>query len=76
MVNRCLVPLTSFLEPGLQPNGKNLPAWFAHDQTRPLAFFAGVFGPQWWLGETRKADSHMIAVRSYFWARLFSIRGG
>lgn len=41
--NRCVVPFTSFSEPG--PDKK--PVWFALDETRPLAFFAGVTVPQW-----------------------------
>jgi len=41
--NRCLVPFTSFSEPELQPNGSRPPAWFALDETRPLAFFAGIW---------------------------------
>ncbi len=50
--NRCLVPFTRFAEPdrprrereGLDytPN-----VWFARDETEPLAFFAGVWVPQW-----------------------------
>lgn len=41
--NRCVVPFTSFSEPG--PDKK--PVWFALNETRPLAFFAGVTVPQW-----------------------------
>ncbi|WP_439598011.1 SOS response-associated peptidase [Falsiroseomonas sp.] len=44
---RCLVPLTSFSEPELQPDGKRPPAWFALSPERPLAFFAGIWTPQW-----------------------------
>ena len=39
--NRCLVPFTSFSEPEPQPDGRRPPVWFAFDETRPLAFFAG-----------------------------------
>lgn len=45
--NRCLVPLTSFAEPETLPDGKKQNAWFALDESRPLAFFAGVWVPQW-----------------------------
>ncbi len=45
--NRCLVPFTSFSEPEPQPDGKRPPAWFALSQDRPLAFFAGIWTPQW-----------------------------
>jgi putative SOS response-associated peptidase YedK len=45
--SRCVVPLTSFAEPEPQPNGSRPPAWFALDESRPLAFFAGIWTPQW-----------------------------
>ena len=41
--SRCLVPFTSFSEPGQSPEGKSEPVWFALDETRPLAFFAGIW---------------------------------
>jgi putative SOS response-associated peptidase YedK len=40
---RCLVPFTSFSEPGTTPNGKSEPVWFALAQDRPMAFFAGIW---------------------------------
>jgi len=45
--SRCIVPFTSFSEPEPQPDGKRPPAWFAFDESRPLAFFAGVWVPKW-----------------------------
>jgi putative SOS response-associated peptidase YedK len=47
--HRCLVPLTAFSEPDRGPDGKSVPAWFALGQgdERPLAFFAGIWTPQW-----------------------------
>jgi putative SOS response-associated peptidase YedK len=45
--NRCLVPFSSFSESETLPDGKKRPAWFALDETRPLAFFAGIWVPQW-----------------------------
>lgn len=39
--NRCLVPWTSFCEPD-QVSGSLKPIWFALDESRPMAFFAGV----------------------------------
>ena len=50
---RCLVPFTSFSEPGLNAEGKSEPVWFALDDRRPLAFFAGI-----WTGwtSTRKVS--------------------
>jgi putative SOS response-associated peptidase YedK len=41
--NRCVVPFTSFSENELQPDGSRPPAWFAFDESRPLAFFAGIW---------------------------------
>lgn len=41
--NRCLVPFTSFAEPDNGTFGGKLPVWFAFDETRPLACFAGVW---------------------------------
>jgi putative SOS response-associated peptidase YedK len=50
---RCLVPFSSFSEPGLNAEGKSEPVWFALDESRPLAFFAGI-----WTGwtSTRKVS--------------------
>jgi len=45
--NRCLVPLTSFAEPEVMPDGSRPNAWFALDDSRPLAFFAGIYVPAW-----------------------------
>lgn len=48
--NRCLVPVTSFAEPDpkSKPEGGATPnAWFALNDNRPLAFFAGIWVPQW-----------------------------
>jgi putative SOS response-associated peptidase YedK len=41
--NRCLVPWTSFSEPEPQADGSRPPAWFAFDDSRPLAFFPGIW---------------------------------
>ncbi len=41
--NRCLVPFTSFSENELTPGGSRQPIWFAFDENRPLAFFAGIW---------------------------------
>jgi putative SOS response-associated peptidase YedK len=40
--SRCLVPFTSFSENDKGPDGKAVPVWFALDEGRPLAFFAGI----------------------------------
>ncbi|GGC61415.1 SOS response-associated peptidase [Chelatococcus reniformis] len=45
--NRCLVPFNSFSEPEYLPTGKSQPAWFAFDEGRPLAFFAGLHCCGW-----------------------------
>jgi putative SOS response-associated peptidase YedK len=41
--HRCLVPFTSFAENDEQPDGSRPPVWFALDENRPLAFFAGIW---------------------------------
>jgi putative SOS response-associated peptidase YedK len=41
--SRCLVPFTSFAENEALPDGTRPPIWFALDETRPLAFFAGIW---------------------------------
>jgi putative SOS response-associated peptidase YedK len=41
--SRCVVPFTSFAENELQPDGSRPPVWFALNESRPLAFFAGVW---------------------------------
>jgi putative SOS response-associated peptidase YedK len=41
--NRCVVPWTSFSENEVLPDGSRPPVWFAFDDTRPLAFFAGIW---------------------------------
>ncbi|KKB82566.1 hypothetical protein VW35_00320 [Devosia soli] len=47
--NRCVVPFTSFSEfDNTVVNGtKNADTWFAFDETRPLAFFAGIWVKDW-----------------------------
>jgi len=44
--HRCLVPFTSFSEYAALAGGKKEPVWFALDEGRPLAFFAGIW-TQW-----------------------------
>jgi putative SOS response-associated peptidase YedK len=41
-----VVPCTSFSENETLPNASKPPIWFALDETRPLAFFAGIW-TQW-----------------------------
>jgi putative SOS response-associated peptidase YedK len=44
--NRCVVPFTSFCEPD-QASGSLQSTWLALDESRPLAFFAGIWTAQW-----------------------------
>ena len=63
--HRCLVPFTSFSGPEAQPDGTKLPAWLTLDETRPWAFFAGIFvrnGSQY--ARSRKATPRMIYLPS------------
>lgn len=41
--NRCLVPITAFSEPDQDLTKSLKPVWFSQDDTRPLAYFAGVW---------------------------------
>ena len=41
--SRCVVPFTSFAENEVLPDGSRPPVWFAFDDSRPLAFFAGIW---------------------------------
>ena len=41
--SRCLVTFTSFSEPNPGAVGNRAPLWFAFDETRPLACFAGIW---------------------------------
>jgi putative SOS response-associated peptidase YedK len=41
--SRCLVPFTSFSENEVLPDGSRPPVWFAFDESRPLAVFAGIW---------------------------------
>jgi putative SOS response-associated peptidase YedK len=41
--SRCLVPFTSFSESERGADGKSRPVWFAFDETRPVACFAGIW---------------------------------
>ena len=41
--HRCLVPFTSFSENEALPDGSHPPVWFALNEDRPLAFFAGIW---------------------------------
>lgn len=43
--NRCLVPFTSFAEPDQDHERTRKNIWFALDDSRPLAFFAGIWTP-------------------------------
>jgi putative SOS response-associated peptidase YedK len=41
--HRCVAPFTSFAENEVLPDGSRPPVWFALDESRPLAFFAGIW---------------------------------
>jgi putative SOS response-associated peptidase YedK len=41
--SRCVVPFTSFAEHEVLPDGSRPPVWFALDEGRRLAFFAGIW---------------------------------
>lgn len=56
--NRCLVPFSSFAENEELPDGTAPPAWFAFDETRPLAFFAGIWTN--WTGVRKVKEGPVI----------------
>lgn len=58
--NRCVVPFTSFSEFNKAEGGD---VWFAFDETRPLAFFAGIWVPQW--RSTRKVKEGEIEAELF-----------
>jgi putative SOS response-associated peptidase YedK len=60
--HRCLIPFTSFAENELQPDGSRPPVWFAFDETRPLAFFAGIWA-RW--TSVRKLKEGQVAADLY-----------
>jgi putative SOS response-associated peptidase YedK len=41
--SRCVVPFSSFSENEILSDGSRPPVWFALDESRPLAFFAGLW---------------------------------
>jgi len=41
--HRCVVPFSSFSENEHLPDGRKPPVWFAFDESRPLACFAGIW---------------------------------
>lgn len=54
--NRCLVPFSSFSEFNKAAGGD---VWFALDESRPLAFFAGIWTT--WTSVRKKAEGEMTA---------------
>jgi putative SOS response-associated peptidase YedK len=56
--HRCLVPFTSFSEYDTV-DGKKVPVWFAFDEGRPLAFFAGLWCS--WTSIRKKAEGEVTA---------------
>ena len=63
---RCVVPFNSFSEFDNSPapgGGKNGDTWFAFDADRPLAFFAGIWIPQW--TSVRKIKEGVVSTDLY-----------
>ncbi|MFC7053054.1 SOS response-associated peptidase [Hansschlegelia quercus] len=60
--SRCVVPLTSFSEYDTLPDGKKEIVWFALDESRPLAVFAGIW-TNW--TSVRKAKEGVVTADVY-----------
>jgi putative SOS response-associated peptidase YedK len=60
--NRFLVRFTSFSEYEAGPGGKKIPVWFALDDSRPLADFAGIW-TSW--TSVRKAKEGEVTAELY-----------
>jgi putative SOS response-associated peptidase YedK len=64
--NRCIVPFTRFAEPdpASKPEGGRTPnAWFSLDESEPIAYFAGIWVPQW--TSVRKVKEGLITTDLY-----------
>lgn len=66
--NRCLVPFTRFAEPDpRRKETEGLPttpnAWFALDESEPIAYFAGIWVPQW--TSVRKVKEGLVTTDLY-----------
>jgi putative SOS response-associated peptidase YedK len=55
--HRCVVPFTSFSEYDTDAAGKKVPVWFALDESRPLAVFAGLWTT--WTSTRKKAEGEV-----------------
>ena len=56
--HRCLVPFTSFAENETLPDGSRPPVWFAFDESRPLAFFAGIWATWTSVRKVKEGPGH------------------
>ncbi len=55
--HRCVVPFTSFSEHEVLADGSRPPIWFALDETRPLACFAGIWTPWTSVRKVREGET-------------------
>ena len=58
-VSRCVVPFTSFSESHRNADGIVEPVWFALNENRPLAFFAGIWTG--WTSTRKVAEGEITA---------------
>src|SRR5258708_32532463 len=61
--NRCVVPFTSFCEYA-DTKPKKTPTWFAFDESRPLAVFAGLWTP--WTGTRGPKSKPVVGEHELF----------
>ncbi len=62
--SRCIVPWTSFSEYETTAEGKKQPVWFALDESRPLAAFAGIWTR--WTSVRKAKEGEITADLSAF----------
>ena len=67
------MPFTSFAENETLPDGSSPPVWFAFDESRPLAFFAGIW-TRW--TSVRKVKEGKVTADLFGFLTTDAERGG
>ena len=61
--NRCVVPWTSFSQNEVLPGGSRPTVWFAFNEARPLAFFAGIWTRWTSVRKVKEGEPQMTSSR-------------